>query len=394
MRSLADRRDVAAAVCLFVLGVGLIVLVPELHRPWGASDTGQWVNVVALAVACLGTTQRRTRPLLGLALATAGMIIGPVMAQAGGVGIFLVFGDTLWYAVRYGSARASLALTVAAGALMGLLVVLGLVLDGPDAAVQNLLTTYLVLAIPVLWAREVRKRDELVEAERRRAEQTRRLAELDRAAAVTAERTRMARDLHDVIAGQLTGIAIQSEAALSLPNTDEATLRRVLTTVRQDSVKALAEMRTMIGLLRSEGPADPVAAPPGLDRLRELVETARDRGLRVELADHRPPDAELPASIDLAAYRIVQEALTNAAKHAPGSTVRLRLGEQDGHLIVEVDNDLVTDGASRPAAVDGGSGGVGLLGLAERATAVGGHVEAGPNGDTWTVRARLPVGAR
>jgi signal transduction histidine kinase len=213
------------------------------------------------------------------------------------------------------------------------------------------------------------------------------VAELDRAAAVAAERARMARDLHDVIAGQLSGIAIQSEAALNLPDPDPAVLRRVLTAVRRDSVAALTEMRAMIGLLRSDGAddGDPRTAPAGLDRLDALVETARATGLRVEVDDRRPDDAHVPAAVDLAAHRIVQEALTNAAKHAPGSDVRLVLALHDGTLLIELTNDLV------PGAPPGDGTRTGLLGLAERASAVSGSVQAGPDGGRWRVRATLPV---
>jgi signal transduction histidine kinase len=120
---------------------------------------------------------------------------------------------------------------------------------------------------------------------------------------VAAERARMARDLHDVIAGQLSGIAIQSEAALTLPHPDPSVLRRVLQSVRRDSVASLAEMRTMIGLLRTDGAGDgdPRTAPAGLDRLESLLESAAGTGLRIEVNDTRGAAAELPAAVPLAA---------------------------------------------------------------------------------------------
>lgn len=162
-----------------------------------------------------------------------------------------------------------------------------LVSDGGRAALLTVLNLGLVLAVPVLWGYEVRRHSEQADAERERAEQMRRMGELDRAAAVAAERARMARDLHDVIAGQLSAIAIQSEAALTLPDADPATLRRVLAAVRRDSVASLSEMRTMIGLLRADGSADaePRTSPAGLDRLDTLLDAGRANGLRIDVDD-------------------------------------------------------------------------------------------------------------
>jgi signal transduction histidine kinase len=159
--------------------------------------------------------------------------------------------------------------------------------------------------------------------------------------------------------------------------------------VRRDSVASLAEMRTMIGLLRADGAGDgdPRTAPAGLDRLDALLESAGGTGLRIEVDDARGGAAELPAAVDLAAFRIVQESLTNAAKHAPASRVRLHLDDHDGELVIEIENDLV------PGAPAGGGTGTGLVGLHERADAVGGTVTAGPDGGRWRVRAVLPVPA-
>jgi signal transduction histidine kinase len=302
----------------------------------------------------------------------------------------LVLGELLYCSVLYTSERLSWTVAGATAAVAGGAALVSLVFDGGRAAVLVVLNLGLVLAVPVLWGREVRLHRGHTETERERAEQAYRMAELDRAAAVAAERTRMARDLHDVIAGQLSGIAIQSEAALTLPDPDPAVLRRVLQSVRRDSVASLAEMRTMIGLLRADGAGDgdPRTAPAGLDRLEALLESAGNTGLRIEVDDARGGTADLPAAVDLAAFRIVQESLTNAAKHAPGSRVRLHLDDHDGELVIEIENDLV-----RGAPAGGGTG-TGLLGLYERADAMGGTVSAGPEGRCWRVRAVLPAPAR
>jgi signal transduction histidine kinase len=387
-----ERRDDALyAVGFFALGVLLHLFVPEVAIRWSdAPEPSTWTVLGLLAVAFLGHTQRRVRPVLGLAI-TCVALLGMVQVAFVPLAMMMILGDLLYCSVLYTSERLSWTVAGATAAVAGGAALVSLVSDGGRAAVLVILNLGLVLAVPVLWGREVRLHRGQADAERERAEQASRMSELDRAAAVAAERARMARDLHDVIAGQLSGIAIQSEAALNLPDPDPAVLRRVLQSVRRDSVASLAEMRTMIGLLRADGAGDgdPRTAPAGLERLDALLESAGSTGLRIEVDDARGGAAELPAAVDLAAFRIVQESLTNAAKHAPGSRVRLHLAtdDHDRELVIEIENDLV------PGASAGGGTGTGLLGLHERADAVGGTVTAAPHGGRWRVRAALPVPA-
>lgn len=378
-------RDLGVASGVLAAGLLLVLAVPDAAVTWWPhGNLPRWADGPALLVACIGETQRRSRPLLGLAIGVAALTAGPLVVGLTGFGVWIAFMDLLYCAVLHSSRRVSWAVIGAAGTVLVVASGGSLLAGGTSAAVMILLNLSLPRGVPVLWAYEVRHHRELADVERDRAEQSRRMAELDRATAVAAERARMARDLHDVIAGQLSAIAIQSEAALTLPDPDPATLRRVLTAVRRDSVACLAEMRTMIGLLRSDDDADTRTAPAGLGQLHTLLRTAGAAGLAVELDDQRPGDAHVTAAVDLAAYRIVQESLTNAAKHAPSSPVRLGLRHTGGDLVIELANDLV------PGAPSGGGTGLGLLGLAERARAVGGQVVAGPDGSQWRVRAVLP----
>lgn len=388
----AEREQLGDALyagAYFTLGALLHLFVPEVAVRWGdAPEPSTWMVLGLLAVASLGHTQRRTRPVPALAIVCLALL-GMTQVALVPLAMMLILGDLLYCSVLYTSERLSWTVAGVTAVVAGSAALLSLVFEGGRAAVLVTLNLGLVLAVPVLWGREVRLHRGQADAERERAEQASRMAELDRAAAVAAERARMARDLHDVIAGQLSGIAIQSEAVLNLPNPDPAVLRRVLQSVRRDSVASLAEMRTMIGLLRADGAGDgdPRTAPAGLDRLDALLESAAGTGLRIEVDDARGGAAELPAAVDLAAFRIVQESLTNAAKHAPRSRVRLYLDDHDGELVIEIENDLVPD------APAGGGTGTGLLGLRERADAVGGSVAAGPGGGRWRVRAVLPVPA-
>ncbi|MFC5995452.1 sensor histidine kinase [Pseudonocardia hispaniensis] len=391
-RRVPERRWVQdGMVAVGYLGIGLLLqwIVPEVRINWGppGPEPSIWVSAGALALACLGQTQRRTRPLLALAFGVLAVLCGPLLTGTTALGILLVFADQLYCAVLYTPHRASWVVSGAAAVAVVGAAGFSLVHEGGRAALLNLLSLWLILVVPVLWAAEVRRHREQAEAERARAEAAQRMAELDRAAAVAAERARMARDLHDVIAGQLSAIALQSEAALSLAGADPATMRRVLTSVRENSVASLAEMRTMIGLLRADGATEPRTAPGRLDQLAPLLDSARASGLRVELVDERPVGQAAAAGVELAAYRIVQEALTNAAKHSPGGAVRLHLRHDDGRLVIEVTNELT--------AGSGGAGGTGtgLLGLRERAQAVGGSLAAGREAEVWRLRAELPVDA-
>ena len=189
----------------------------------------------------------------------------------------------------------------------------------------------------------------------------------------------MARDLHDVIAGHLSAVAIHTAATLSAPP-DPDRDRATLATVRAGALDALAEMRSMILVLR--GRPDPVAAPAGLARLEALVAAARSTGQEVVVVGEAP--SPLPAATDHAAFRIVQESLTNAARHAPGSPVEITVrGDDDVEVVVT--NTLDPTEATPPLSTA-----IGLLSMRERAEALGGTLVAGPTDGRWVVRAWLP----
>ncbi len=217
------------------------------------------------------------------------------------------------------------------------------------------------------------------DAARLAAAQTARLAEMDRIQAVVAERARMARELHDMVANHLSAVAIHSTAALSID--DPETSRNALKVIRENSVEGLAEMRRLIGLLREGGEDGAPAAAPTLASLDALVEQANVNGaaggLVCVLEDARPAEAgPLPTPVELAAYRIVQESLTNALKHAAPGPVTVRLGLADEVLTVEV----TSVSGSRPGPTAPGSG-AGLVGIRERVALLGRDVRGGGRTD-------------
>ncbi|MEI5520178.1 sensor histidine kinase [Streptomyces brasiliscabiei] len=216
----------------------------------------------------------------------------------------------------------------------------------------------------------VRERAERAQAARRRADE---------------ERLRIARELHDVLAHSISVINVQAGVGLALLDSDPEQARTALTTIKAASKEALGEVRQVLDTLRTPGDA-PRTPAPGLDRLPELVEQAAGAGLAVGIEGEAPP--ALPPGADLAAFRIVQEALTNVVRHSGSRRARVRLDHGGGELRLRIDDD------GPATAADAGGGGNGLVGMRERAAALGGRIEAGPRADGgFRVLAVLPVRA-
>ncbi|MFE0628221.1 sensor histidine kinase [Streptomyces sp. NPDC058864] len=237
-----------------------------------------------------------------------------------------------------------------------------------------------ILAVAELWRlrREqfVRERRERAEAERRRADE---------------ERLRIARELHDVLAHSISVINVQAGVALALMDERPEQARQALTTIKAASKEALGEVRQVLGTLRGPGEA-PRSPAPGLDRLPELLEQAAGAGLAVDITREGRAGG-LPPGVDLAAFRIVQEALTNVIRHSGSRTARVRITRRRDAVELQVDDDgPATIGTGH--AHDSGGSGNGLLGMRERAAALGGTVEAGPRADGgFRVLALLPLTA-
>ncbi|WP_369244768.1 sensor histidine kinase [Streptomyces sp. R41] len=202
----------------------------------------------------------------------------------------------------------------------------------------------------------------------------------------TEERLRIARELHDVIGHNISMINVQAGAALHRLKKDPAQAEEALGAIKASSRETLRELRATLGVLRQVDEEAPTAPPPGLARTDELVASAKLAGLLVRI-ERTGAERSLPAPVDLAAYRIVQESLTNAAKHSGAGRVTIRLAHADGELTLAVEDDG-EGAATRPAGSGGGSG---ITGMKERARALGGELAAGPRPEGgFAVRARLP----
>ncbi|GLW95917.1 two-component sensor histidine kinase [Microtetraspora sp. NBRC 16547] len=239
---------------------------------------------------------------------------------------------------------------------------------------HSAIAAFLLLTLTVAEFYRAR-RGRLIEHERVAAEESRRQA--------SEERLSMAQELHDVLAHNISLIHVQASTALHLIDDHPEQARTALATIKQASKDVLTEMRGVLSVLRDDAPRSPTA---GMDRLDELVERS---GLRVKVTidgDVRP----VPAGVNRAGYRIVQESLTNITRHAPGSRVTLRISYGPRELALLVEDDGA--GAAKPVA--GLGGGNGIPGMRERAAALGGSLSAGPRPDGgFRVSATLPLPA-
>ncbi|OLF05276.1 two-component sensor histidine kinase [Actinophytocola xinjiangensis] len=364
------RLDVTARDTPFALVFAAVSLGADLdtygtqvgglpHRPMDA------VAVVAILLQCLPLAVRRRWPAAGLPLVAAGFAVDQLC------GYHTLAGTALAIAVLSAGAHLERLrrTTLVAGTVGYLLLAVGLDLRGGTEGIAGYVTFYLGLCLAWgigSWLRLSRA-----------AEQVRRrqLAETTR----TAERTRIARELHDVVTHHVTAMVLQAEAARYL---DADRLDQTLTSVAETGRLAITDLRQLLDLL-DPGPA------PALDALPTLVDRTRLAGQPVRFTEVGAP-TDTGEAAGVTAYRVVQEALTNALKYAHGNstTVHVRHGERD--ITVEVG----TDGPPTAASVPGGSG-RGLSGLRERVDVLGGEFSSEHrDGGGFVVRARIPAGGR
>ncbi|ONK11155.1 histidine kinase [Streptomyces sp. MP131-18] len=382
------RDDVLIAVA--GLAGGLVAVAFGLYT-FRVNDPHGPEVMAGLLLTCAAELLRRIAPGRALALGGAGVVID--LLTGGLLAVIVMFSDLVYAAALYGRDR--LARSVVTGSVvLTVAITVGTLawLRKPEALLLGAVSAGLTVA-PAWTGLIIRNHRDAAAAERLRAEQTALLAEMDRVQAVAAERSRMARELHDRVANHLSAIAIHSTAALSLG--EPAATREALSVIRENSTQGLTEMRRLIGLLREAGGGQAVEASPSLDGLDALLrEAARNGaagGLRFSRRDERPPDAARPpAPVELAAYRIVQESLTNAVKHAAPGEVTVTLRQDAQALRITVTSPFHE---RTPARAPGSR--AGLVGMRERVDLLGGTFEAGPAAPaSWRVEAALPLRER
>ncbi|MEV4497867.1 sensor histidine kinase [Micromonospora arborensis] len=356
-----------------VLAVGLVALVGLVVQSRGIDTTAEWAALLVVLASSGALSIRRRHPVPVGVVALAGIgAYGALLHKPGP--IMLVFVVALYTVVDEGYLRVAVGLGLAS-------VLAFAVADSYNRSPDTMNGATLLHAgwlIAVIVGVTRNRRAYLAEAQARAVVAEQRMEEEARRRA-TEERLRIARELHDALGHHLSLINVQASAALHRP--DPARSEQALTAIKQTSKETLRELRTTLGVLRQEEAA-PVVPGPGLNRLGDLITTAgrSELTIRTELAETR----SLPPEVDLAVYRIVQEALTNVARHAGATAAVVRIRPDHDDVLVEVEDD----GTSTP-----GTPGSGILGMRERARALGGSLTTGaqPEGG-FRVCARLPLG--
>jgi signal transduction histidine kinase len=377
----ASRRWPEARDWALASVVAALQLLAPTTGPAPTEPVPAWLGALTMVLALtLGVSLawRRIYPELVAAVVLAATAAYEVLVDV--VPPFAAW-VVLWTVIvhaRPGRRAARNGLLVAAGTAVGLGA--GAWVHGSATAAPFLLMVTAVIGLLAALLRTGRSRIEAVNA--RAESQAREHAAAARQAAAE-ERLRIARDLHDLVGHGLSTIAVQSSTArLALDAGDTAAARTAMAAVEATSRGAMREMRQLLGVLREAG--GPERAPsPGLADLDALAEGVRATGVRVEVEREGDLTA-MPPAVELSAYRVVQEALTNVVKHAPGASVAVRVTVDGRFLRVRVADDG-TAGAT-PSG-----GGHGLTGITERVGVLGGTVEAGPTERGWVVEAVLPL---
>jgi signal transduction histidine kinase len=361
MTTQAQRWAVDAALAALVTGVQLALALA--HPKWNGqaeSRPGSF-GIMLLIIAGVALAARRRFPgtVLGVVLA-ATLGAKALGAQYVWLALIVAFFTAVLRGRRW-AAIASLVIGYAAsvwdaGAEFALLLAAGLI--------TLLSVAELSRALNARAAADRRGREEAI---RRRASE---------------ERLAIARDLHDVVAHSISVINVQANTALHLMDRQPLRAREALTAIREVSGQTLGELSAVLGVLRDT--SAPLAPAPGVARLDDLAARARSAGFEVSVAAEGSV-RDLPAGVDAAAYRIVQEALTNAVRHSGGHVASVRLRYGPDALVIDVTDD------GRDASASGGSGS-GVAGMGERARALGGTLTAGPRAEGgFRVLARLPT---
>lgn len=379
MRNRLHRFRPAGPEALLALG---LATAGELNR-WLEFD-GYYpgsplaLDTILILLVTLPLAWARRSPLLVLSVQFACFQLPSLVTRVSFVswGQFLAFFFGLFAVARYGDGTRRYGGLVLAAAGFPLLTV-----HRDDLGASYGVFYYLVLAVAWLSGEAMRRLEAKARSLERHALGLEREREERVRDAVARERAQIARELHDVIAHNVNAMIVQAGAAERVLDGANPRARRALQHVQQAGREALGEMQLLLGVLRATGEEDSPALP-SLRRVDVLAAQIRQAGLPVELLVDGEP-RPLPPALDLAAYRILQEALTNALKHGDKSTTHVRLRYEQDSLLLRIVNEVAREG--------NGAGGRGLFGMRERVQLHGGTIDAGPAGAGWRVSVVLPV---
>jgi signal transduction histidine kinase len=379
----ARVADLAIAIGLLALAVVEVWVTPVFG---GRLDGPRWLNTMFLVALTLPAVWRRTRPeaafaVFAVAWTTYLLALYPRQVNAPGETWFMML--LAWFSLGlYGRGRRA-ALAGALGAV-GFAAVMARQLQA-GVSVSEVLSEWIFPFGAWALGRMLQRRDLLARALRDRAAELERRQAEEAARAVADERARIARELHDVISHSVSVIVMQAAVEQRLLGDEQARFREALQGIEQAGRDALAELRTLLGVLSADGDQVGLAPQPGLAQVDALVRSVRAAGLPVELRMEGEP-VPLPPGLELAVYRVVQEGLTNVLKHAAAAHATVVVRFDGGHLDIEVRDD------GRGPNGRGPTSGRGLLGLGERVSLYGGKLEmVAPQPGGFVLHSRIPL---
>jgi signal transduction histidine kinase len=382
-RVLSARRSGPLSIDGIVALTALVACQLELALSSGA-DGPTWVNVVAAAGITLPVAWRRTIPFVAAPLMLAFLLwqelLGGDLLEHSATPVITVPLAVYSLGVLLDRARA----LISFGVSLTLVCVVALV--SMDPALEDFVIAVALVGGPFLVGRIVNARIALARELREKATRLEREREEGAKLAVAEERARIAREMHDVVAHNVSVMVVQSSAARRMIDHNPERARDALASVERTGREALSEMRRMLDMLRGEDEGLALAPQPSMDELEALLDRAREAGLDVDL-EVEGERRRVQSSVDLSCFRIVQEALSNTLQHADAAHahVRLRYGEDQVEVGVSDDGRGV-----RPAGLNGR--GHGLVGMRERVSMLGGRLETGYRADGgFEVRATLPL---
>jgi signal transduction histidine kinase len=373
------ERLIDAAVPLLagaIIAVGVAVRADPSTRPLALP-----LGLAAGAVLLL----RRRAPTLTLVL-SGGLVLALFAVDHEAAAIAVIAPAVALYSFAYSHGRVHLVAALVATAAAVMLADLFLAGHHTHRLTLQTAAHVVLIAIPVLAAEALRNRRAYIRLLLERLAQAERTREQEAVRRAEQERLRIARDLHDVVAHALTTINVQAGVAAHLLDRDPGNALDALATIETASHEALQELRTVLGILREPGNGNaPLEPAPDLTAVETLVDQARSTGLDVSFEVEGEPPPRVPEAVQLAVFRILQESLTNARRHAPGAATNVNLDYRVDRLRLAIENDT-----SPARKGNNGGPGVGIAGMRERAAALGGTLQTQRSGRRFRVVAELP----
>ncbi|MEV7086164.1 sensor histidine kinase [Streptomyces sp. NPDC093085] len=374
--------DAVTVLALFGCTVlGSVITTPDSARP-----PQEWpVQILAAVVSCVAVMKGRGHPRTGVVVTAAGAVL---MAAGGYLLSPLLLAPVMVALYWLATLTDSRTTRVYGWTTMSVVVATALIADpSGHSFLLRTVGPFLWLMLPLSFGGKSRLRRLYTESVHARAAHAEHTREEEARLRVAEERMRIARELHDVVAHHMAVANAQAGTAAHLARSHPEQAREILAALTSTTSSALLELRATVGVLRQAGDpdADSLEPAPGLYRLPELISACRSAGLELTVTTEGEPQPLTPG-VDLTAYRIIQEALTNVTRHASGHAARVRLTYHDSRLLITVTND---GPATAPAARQDGFG---LMGMRERAHSVGGDLRAGARaGGGFEVTTALPI---